>query len=54
MDDFAELTGRTYKLFDYHGSEDATDVIVIMGSGAETVTADSGLSGVERAAGWAL
>ncbi|WP_457574231.1 pyruvate:ferredoxin (flavodoxin) oxidoreductase [Desulfolithobacter sp.] len=39
MDKFAELTGRQYKLFDYHGSPDAEDVIVIMGSGAQTVTA---------------
>ncbi|HWS02627.1 MAG TPA: pyruvate:ferredoxin (flavodoxin) oxidoreductase [Gammaproteobacteria bacterium] len=42
MDRFAELTGRTYKLFDYHGAADAERVIVIMGSGAEAVheTAD--------------
>ncbi len=39
MDKFAELTGRTYHLFDYHGSPDAEDVIVIMASGAETVAA---------------
>ncbi|HER63273.1 MAG TPA: pyruvate:ferredoxin (flavodoxin) oxidoreductase, partial [Desulfobacteraceae bacterium] len=39
MDKFAALTGRQYNLFDYHGSPDATDVIVIMGSGAETVSA---------------
>ncbi|GAB4334609.1 MAG: pyruvate:ferredoxin (flavodoxin) oxidoreductase [Desulfobulbaceae bacterium] len=39
MDKFAALTGRQYRLFDYHGSPDATDVIVIMGSGAETVSA---------------
>ncbi|HHO47105.1 MAG TPA: pyruvate:ferredoxin (flavodoxin) oxidoreductase [Desulfobacteraceae bacterium] len=39
MDKFAALTGRRYRLFDYHGAPDATDVIVIMGSGAETVTA---------------
>ncbi|HLO75704.1 MAG TPA: pyruvate:ferredoxin (flavodoxin) oxidoreductase, partial [Magnetospirillum sp.] len=37
MDAFAKLTGRTYKLFDYHGAADAERVIVIMGSGAETV-----------------
>ena len=35
---FSRLTGRSYKLFDYTGAADATDVIVIMGSGAETVT----------------
>ncbi len=37
MDAFAKLTGRAYKLFDYHGAADADRVIVIMGSGAETV-----------------
>ena len=37
MDQFAELTGRSYGLFDYVGSPDAERVIVIMGSGAETV-----------------
>ncbi len=37
MDKFAALTGRQYHLFDYVGAPDATDVIVIMGSGALTV-----------------
>ncbi|MBI5463034.1 MAG: pyruvate:ferredoxin (flavodoxin) oxidoreductase [Gammaproteobacteria bacterium] len=37
MDRFAELTGRRYRLFDYHGAADAERVIVIMGSGAEAV-----------------
>ena len=37
MDQFAELTGRQYRLFDYHGAEDAERIIVLMGSGAETV-----------------
>ncbi|MFC1530248.1 pyruvate:ferredoxin (flavodoxin) oxidoreductase [Gemmatimonadota bacterium] len=37
MDRFAELTGRSYHLFDYVGPEDAERVIVIMASGAETV-----------------
>ncbi|MCB2153869.1 pyruvate:ferredoxin (flavodoxin) oxidoreductase [bacterium] len=36
MDEFAKLTGRQYKLFDYHGAPDAERVIVLMGSGAET------------------
>ncbi len=36
MDEFAELTGRRYSLVEYHGDPDATDVIVIMGSGAQT------------------
>jgi pyruvate-ferredoxin/flavodoxin oxidoreductase len=38
MDKFAALTGRQYNLFDYIGAPDATDVIVVMGSGALTVT----------------
>ncbi len=37
MDQFAKLTGRQYKLFDYIGAPDAERVIVVMGSGAETV-----------------
>ena len=37
MDRFAGLTGRQYKLFDYYGDPDAERVIVLMGSGAETV-----------------
>ncbi len=37
MDQFAALTGRHYRLFDYFGAPDAERVIVIMGSGAETV-----------------
>ncbi|MEW6218864.1 MAG: pyruvate:ferredoxin (flavodoxin) oxidoreductase [Thermodesulfobacteriota bacterium] len=39
FDRFAKLTGRQYHLFDYLGAEDATDVIVAMGSGCETVAA---------------
>jgi len=37
MDRLAKLTGRQYRLFDYHGAADAEQVIIIMGSGAETV-----------------
>src|SRR3954466_8279430 len=37
MDDFAALTGRRYGLFDYAGDPAAERVIVIMGSGADTV-----------------
>ena len=33
MDHFAEQIGRRYHLFDYVGAPDATDVIVMMGSG---------------------
>ena len=37
MDRFASLTGRHYRLFDYCGHPQAERVIVMMGSGAETV-----------------
>src|SRR6187455_2574463 len=37
MQAFAELTGRRYQLFEYSGDPDAERVIVLMGSGAETV-----------------
>ncbi|RMG49875.1 MAG: pyruvate:ferredoxin (flavodoxin) oxidoreductase [Acidobacteria bacterium] len=37
MDKFARLVGRQYHLFDYVGAPDAERVIVLMGSGAETV-----------------
>jgi pyruvate-ferredoxin/flavodoxin oxidoreductase len=35
MDQFAKLTGRRYRLFDYEGPDDAERVVVVMGSGAE-------------------
>ena len=35
MDKFADLTGRRYGLFEYHGAPDAERVIVLMGSGCE-------------------
>jgi pyruvate-ferredoxin/flavodoxin oxidoreductase len=35
MDRFAQVVGRQYKLFEYHGAPDAERVIVLMGSGAE-------------------
>ncbi len=37
MDRFAALSGRQYRLFDYHGAEDAERVVILMGSGVETV-----------------
>ena len=37
MDKFAAQVGREYKLFDYVGAEDAERVIIILGSGGETV-----------------
>lgn len=36
MAKFAELTGRQYSLYEYEGAADAEEIIVIMGSGAET------------------
>jgi pyruvate-ferredoxin/flavodoxin oxidoreductase len=37
MQKFALLTGREYDLFDYFGDPEAERVIILMGSGAETV-----------------
>ncbi|MBU0721726.1 pyruvate:ferredoxin (flavodoxin) oxidoreductase [bacterium] len=37
MQQFYKLTGREYRLFDYAGAPDAEKLIIIMGSGAETV-----------------
>ena len=37
MKKVSKLTGRNYKLFNYFGAEDAENVIVLMGSGAEAV-----------------
>ena len=34
--DLGKATGRNYKLFEYYGAKDATEVIVVMGSGADT------------------
>ncbi len=36
LEDFHRITGRSYRLFDYTGAEDVEDVVVVMGSGAET------------------
>jgi len=36
MDKYAKLTGRAYHIFDYYGAKDAENVIIIMGSGADT------------------
>ncbi len=36
LTDIEETTGRKYGLFEYYGSKEATHVIVIMGSGADT------------------
>lgn len=34
MDNLAQLTGRSYRIFDYFGSPDAEQIVVMMGSGA--------------------
>ena len=36
MDQFAKITGRQYRLFEYHGHPQAERVIVAMGSGCDT------------------
>lgn len=38
MNDFAKMTGRKYELFQYTGVPDAEQVVIIMGSGGETVS----------------
>ncbi|MEH2059054.1 MAG: pyruvate:ferredoxin (flavodoxin) oxidoreductase [Nostoc sp.] len=37
MDEFGERTGRRYQVYEYYGAKDADRVIVLMGSGCETV-----------------
>ena len=37
MNQFAELTGRKYAPFNYYGHPEATDVVVVMGSGADAI-----------------
>ena len=37
MDEFGEITGRYYQIYEYHGARDAQRVIILMGSGCETV-----------------
>jgi pyruvate-ferredoxin/flavodoxin oxidoreductase len=37
MDEFGKLTGRNYKLYEYHGAANAERIIVLMGSGCEAV-----------------
>ena len=36
LKDISKATGRKYGLFEYYGAKDATHVIVVMGSGADT------------------
>ena len=47
MKRFAEVTGRKYELFDYIGAPDAERVIVMMGSGCETV--EEAVTAMEKA-----
>jgi pyruvate-ferredoxin/flavodoxin oxidoreductase len=37
MDKFAGITGRSYKLVEYFGAPDADRIVIVMGSGADTV-----------------
>jgi pyruvate-ferredoxin/flavodoxin oxidoreductase len=37
MEKFAEMTGRSYKLFDYYGAADADRVVIAMGSATDTI-----------------
>lgn len=37
MNDFEKMTGRKYELFQYSGAADAEHIVIIMGSGGETV-----------------
>ncbi len=37
MDEFYQITGRQYQLFEYHGDSSAERVIILMGSGCEAV-----------------
>jgi len=37
MNGINKLTGRNYRLFEYYGAEDATDIVVAMGSVADTI-----------------
>lgn len=50
MDEFARLTGRQYQLYEYHGHPEAERVIILMGSGCETVheTVDALMAQGER------
>ncbi len=38
MRDVEKITGRKYNLYDYYGAPDAQNIIVLMGSGADTCT----------------
>lgn len=38
MDKYGELTGRKYKLYEYHGDNNAEEIVICMGSGVTPVT----------------
>ena len=50
MDEYGQATGRHYRLYEYFGASNADRVIILMGSGAETVreTVDSLAAAGER------
>jgi len=37
FEQFAQITGREYKLYEYHGADDAERIVILMGSGCEAV-----------------
>ncbi|MFR9627549.1 MAG: pyruvate:ferredoxin (flavodoxin) oxidoreductase [Rikenellaceae bacterium] len=37
MEQISQITGRCYQPFTYYGAEDATDIVVAMGSGTDTI-----------------
>ncbi len=37
MNEINKLTGRNYRLFEYYGAEDAEDMVIAMGSAADTI-----------------
>ena len=51
MDEVGALTGRQYKLFDYHGHPEADRVAVAMGSATSTVQEAVGSSRIVRLEG---
>ena len=51
MERFETLTGRAYRLFEYHGAPDAERVIVMMGSGSEAAEAAADALGADAKAG---
>ena len=51
MERFETLTGRAYRLFEYHGTPDAERVIVMMGSGSEAAEAAADALGAHARVG---